>query len=273
MKIKEMRIDKCSFDTNADYSSFESFSIGHESCIIKFLEIINNKDLCIFLQEQKNKGKDIRILTPFVPQSYLEKMKFTLRTLFRNSLFEESMIIVNDLGMMHYIHKVDPNRKICLGRTWTFSFDFTPWGELIYANESSSVQKVVKQVNLYDDIKIDYFKNNNVVALESNITANTVESLENIVNNGIDVYINCSYYLYGIQRSCYIRRFSHSNQCDYSKCDEYAKVSLRGQWEEGEIYCNETVNYFPSKLFMHGNQICGLTRYDSKQLFNCIYSE
>jgi len=154
-----------------------------------------------------------------------------------------------------------------------FSFDFTPWGELIYENETDTVQQVIKQVNLLDDIKLNFFKNYHVVAIESNITQNTAPSLDQIATSGLDVYINDSFFLYGIQRSCYIRRISTDNQCDDEKCDAFIKMKLTGQWEDCAVFLNQTVEYFPSMFFLHGNQICGSKRLDSEHSFNHIFSE
>lgn len=273
MNLYEMRIDRFNFDTSENYDKYNSFSIGHESCIIKFFKIIQNTKFISFLQDQKDKGKDIRILTPFIPQNYLNTMKMTLNNLFKKSLFSESIIIINDLGMLHYIHQLYPHRKFCLGRNLIFSFDFTPWGELIYANETSQIQQIIKQVNLLDNTKIIFFKKYNVTSLESNITPNTFCSLKQLNSLGLDVYINESFFLYGIQRSCYIRRNSPDNQCDYKKCDMCQKITLTNQWEECNFFLNETVKYFPSVLLLRGNQICGQARFHNEHQFNRIISE
>lgn len=273
MRVNEMRIDRFSFNLTKDYKDFQSFSIGHESCIIKFFKIFQNNEYRRFLQTQKDEGKEIRILTPFVPQCYLENMKKVLSCELSNPLFHESMIIVNDLGMMKYIHEIDPERKICLGRSLLFSFDFTPWGELIYYNETIDIQTIIKQVNLLDDIKIKFFKGFNVVAVESNITNNTFPSLQKLKEYGTDVYVNESFYLYGVQRSCYVRRYSFDNQCNYDECDAQKKITLASQWEASESFLNETTDFFPAVLFLRGNQICGNRRYKAEHPFNCVFSE
>ncbi len=273
MKITEMRIDRFNFDITADYKKYNSFSIGHESCIIKFFRIIRNPQFLYFLKEQKKKNKQIRILTPFVPQQHLLEMKAILNQLLREEVFDESVIIVNDLGMLYYIHQLDPKRKICLGRTLVFSFDFTPWGELIYANESRAVQDVIKQVNIYDDIKIIFYKRFNVMSLETNITPNTLDSLIKVKNAGIDIFVHKEFYLYGIQRSCYIRRLSSACRCDNVKCDQSREISLASQWEESDIFLNDAAKYFPTPLILRGNQICGQSRFKEEHPFNCIISE
>lgn len=273
MKITEMRIDRYNFDITADYKKFNSFSIGHESCILKFFRIIQDPQFVNFLKKQKRYNKQIRILTPFVPQQHLLEMKAVLKQLLREDIFSESVIIVNDLGMLYYIHQLDPKRKICLGRTLVFSFDFTPWGELIYANESRAVQNVIKQVNFYDDIKITFYKQFNVMSLETNITPNTLDSLMKVNDSGIDIFIHESLFLYGIQRSCYIRRLSPTCRCDYKKCDQSMKISLASQWEECDIFLNDAAKYFPAVLFLSANQICGQARLKEEHPFNSIISE
>lgn len=273
MKILEMRIDRLDFDITADYRKYESFSIGHESCILKFIQIIQNPQFIKFLMEQKKNKKTIRILTPFVPQQHLLEMKTILNRLLNEEVFRDSIIIVNDFGMLYYIHQLDSKRKICLGRTLIFSFDFTPWGELIYANERNDIQQVIKQVNFYDDIKIMFYKRFNVMSLESNITPNTLDSLIKLNEAGFDIFVHESFYLYGIQRSCYIRRLLASGQCDYTKCDSCKEISLISQWEETDTFLNEVVKYFPSALFLRGNQICGPLRLKEEHPFNRIISE
>jgi len=144
---------------------------------------------------------------------------------------------------------------------------------LIYKNESENVREVIKQVNLFDDIKLDFFKGYNVTAIESNITDNTADSLIKINDSGLTVYINESYFLYGIQRSCPICRSSLHNQCDCQKCDIPVRITLARQWEDCQSFLNETIKYFPSVLFLRGNQICGKKRFHSEHPFNHIFSE
>lgn len=270
MNRLEMRIDRYSFDTERDYDRFDSFSIGHESCAVKFFHIIQQANLLEFLKEQSAKGKEIRILTPFVPQSHISKMKSVLRDLFCDPMFKDSMVTVNDLGMMQYIHALEHNREICLGREMVFSFDFTPWGQLIYKNETENVQHIIKQVNFYDDIKMSFFKRFNVTSIESNLTSGTMESLMKIQNNGFRVYINDSFFLYGIQRSCYVRRQTPNGKCNQKICDQMKRISLSAQWEESGYYKNDAAAFFPSELFLRGNQICGRARSGEAYKFGYV---
>ena len=53
MNAYEMRIDQLNFNTTASYDNISAFSIGHESCIIKFFKVIQNPILLKFLEKQK----------------------------------------------------------------------------------------------------------------------------------------------------------------------------------------------------------------------------
>ncbi len=257
MSVFEMRIDQLGFDTEGVYHNIQSFSIGHESCILKFFMIIRNMKLLEFIKRQKDAEKQIRIMTPFVPEKHLEEMKDVIKKICANEEFKDSIIIVNDFGLMNYIHKIDKGRKMCLGRGMLVCFDYAPWGSKIYENEPVQIQKAVSQVSFYDDEKMSFFRQYNVTEIEANITEGTAESLKEIQKAGFKVNVHQSTFLYGTQRSCHIRRSCPAQTCSGLECEEPQKLELNELWcSEGFYKAAEDVP-FPSPLYLHGNQIYG----------------
>lgn len=257
MAALEMRIDRLNFDTTADYSHIQSFSIGHESCIVKFFKIIRHTNLLNFVNEQKKNEKPIRIITPFVPEKHLDSMKFTMEKICRQKCFENSTIIVNDFGLMNYIFKIDPKRQMCLGRSLSVCFDYAPWGHKIYENESSQIQDVASQISFYDDEKMEFYSRYNITEIEANFTKNTIESLKNIQKAGFKVNVHQSTFLYGIQRSCYIKRYHVKQTCTGTECEYARRIELDSLWDNtGFFEASENIE-FPSPLYLRGNQIYG----------------
>lgn len=64
----EIRIDSLGFDVSKSYRNISSFSIGHESCVVKLFEIFRREPLLQFVREQRELGRPVQILTPFVPE-------------------------------------------------------------------------------------------------------------------------------------------------------------------------------------------------------------
>lgn len=261
MSTFEIRIDGTGFRVEGNVGEIRAFSIGHETCAVKFLQVTHQKRLLDFLKTQKRAGKEIRIVTPFIPQTYLDAVKERLQALFQQECFMDSVVIVNDLGLMSYIHKADPDRRICLGRSLLFSFDYTPWGTDIFCSESETVQAVVRQVNFWDDEKLAFFRKYHVTEVEANLTTGTRESLKKVQEAGFKVNVHKSTFLYGTQRSCFVKRFSQNPAvCCETKCEHIERLELSKMWEAADFYPKIKEVPFPESLFLRGNQILGAER-------------
>lgn len=259
MNTYEMRIDQLTFNTIGAYNNIEAFSIGHESCIIKFFKVIRDQVLLEFIKNQYKLGKQIRIITPFVPEQHLEEIKDLIFHLCQEECFQNSIIIVNDLGLMHYIHRIDPTRQMCLGRNLLSCFDHAPWGHRIYESELPHIQKIIAQVSFYDDEKMDFFRQYHIAEIESNLTEGSTDSLKEIQKAGFKINIYQSSFLYGIQRSCYIRRYNADQTCNGTECESPELLELDKLWCGAGFYqMKEPIN-FPSPLYLRGNQIYGKT--------------
>lgn len=263
MSALEFRIDSAAFpiakiEGKAD--AVQAFSIGHETCAVQFLQVTQSGTLLDFLGRQKRAGKAVRIVTPFLPERYLAPVQERLRALFQQECFADSVVIVNDLGLMIYLHKIDPARCICLGRTLLFSFDYTPWGEAIFASESEAVQAVMRQVNLWDDEKLAFFRACHGTEIEANLTAGTLESLQKIQRAGWKVNVHKDTFLYGTQRSCFVKRFSRDPACCTTECHRLERLELSQLWEPVDFYAKPEGMPFPEPLFLRGNQILGAGR-------------
>ncbi len=255
MNTYEVRIDQINFNTIADYSTVEAFSIGHESCILKFFKVIQEPSLLDFIKAQHQSGKQIRIITPFVPERHLDTLKALIEQLCQEKCFQNSVIIVNDFGLMNYIHRIEPTRQMCLGRNLLSCFDHAPWGSKIYESEPPEIQKVIAQVSFYDDEKMDFFRQYHIREIEANLTEESTESLKQIQKAGFKVNIYGFSFLYGIQRSCYIRRYCADQTCSGTECELPEPLTLDKLWCGAGFYQMDENIQFPSPLYLRGNQI------------------
>lgn len=265
----EVRIDNRNFNVNADYSKYDSFSIGHESCIHKFWDIVNNKKNIEFLKVIKKEQKEIKLLTPFIPEKLWDDFSNRFKVLISSELFMNSVIIVNDLGLLTYVHKLETDRKFCMGRSLIFSFEYTPWGDMIYESEDESIKAIIKQLNFYDDDKINYYRKYNVSEIEVNYKPGIYDSIKNIEKKGIRVIVNKRDFLYGIQRSCEVKRKHNNRQDCQSLCDDKTRICLYKIWEQAEYYDPDNIS-FPTELYISGNSITGNCFDDEKNFENMI---
>jgi hypothetical protein len=251
-----MRIDQLNFPTEVEYDGIHAFGIGHESCVLKFIRIVREARLLEFAGRQRVSGKEIRLVTPFVPERHLNEMKTVLREVLAYPVFADCVVVVNDLGMMNYIHRIDETRRMCLGRGLIACFDYAPWGRHIYEHELPSVQKAVAQVSLYDDEKTALFRHYQVTEVETDLTDGSVESLRELQKEGFKVYIHRSSVLYGTQRSCYIRRRSSDQTCSGVECEQIEKIEPYQLWDSAGFFEVPPDTEFPT-MYLRGNQICG----------------
>lgn len=256
MSCYEMRIDQLNFHTEAKYDGIQSFSIGHESCVLKFIRVIRKPQLLEFAERQKKSGKKIRIVTPFIPERHLGEVKTVLRETLARPVFEDCVVVVNDLGLMNYLHRIDEMRQICLGRGLIACFDYAPWGRSIYENESPSIQKAVAQVSLYDDEEMALFRHYQVTEVEADLTEGSAESLKELQKEGFRIYVHRSSILYGTQRSCYIRRCSSDQTCSGIECERVEKMEPDRLWDSAGFFEIPPDMNFPA-MYLRGNQICG----------------
>ena len=256
MSCCEMRIDQLNFHTEANYEGIQLFGIGHESCVLKFIRVIRDLQLLELAERQKKFGKKIRIVTPFIPERHLGEMKTVLRETLARPVFEDCVVVVNDLGLMNYLHRIDERRQMCLGRGLIACFDYAPWGRSIYKNESPSIQKAVAQVSLYDDEEMALFRRYQVTEVEADLTEGSAESLKELQKEGFRIYVHRSSILYGTQRSCYIRRRSSDQTCSGIECERVEKMEPDQLWDSAGFFEIPPDTNFPT-MYLRGNQICG----------------
>lgn len=255
MSCRELRIDRMDFPAEADYGEVQSFGIGHESCVLKFIKVIRDPGLLEFAGRQKEAGRTIRIVTPFIPERHLNEVKAVLQEALARPVFEDSTVVVNDLGLMNYLHRVDGMRRMRLGRSLISCFDYAPWGRSIYENESPSVQKAVAQVSLYDEEEMALFRRYQVTEVEADLTEGSAESLKELQKEGFQVYVHRSSILYGTQRSCWIRRRSPGHTCGGGECERAERLEPDRLWDGAGFFEIPPDTNFPV-MYLRGNQIC-----------------
>ena len=269
--LKELRMSKLKLSKAVNYDDYQSFSIGSDTCIIKFFKLTEDQELLDFLRARKAEGKQIKIVTPFVPEKHLDKMKKVLKNMLQSDLFKDSVVVVNDLGMMQYIHSISKTTGVCIGRILLYSVDTVPWGELISRSETEEVQKIVHQISLYDNIKMEFYKEFNVTEIEVNLTEGCVESLKAIQKNGFKVNVHHRDILYGTQRSCPIRRNGNFD-CAGSECEQFEELHFYQLWSPTGPYAPSDNIPFPESIYVEGNRIAGtLKEIDESWSDDVIY--
>lgn len=147
-------------------------------------------------------------------------------------------------------------RRMCLGRSLMACFDYAPWGRSIYENESPAIQKVVAQISLYDDKKMDLFRRYQVTEAEADLTEGSVASLRELQMAGFGINVHRASILYGIQRSCYVRRRSPCQTCSGVECEQAEKLEPKQLWDSAGFYEISPDTNFPA-MYLCGNQILG----------------
>lgn len=96
-------------------AAYDRIYFGHEFCQRLMPSSDHVKQAATFCTENK---KTFSLVTPFVTNAGLELVQHTIRTLMEHAP-EGVEIVVNDLGVLHWLHREYPTVPIALGRLLT----------------------------------------------------------------------------------------------------------------------------------------------------------
>lgn len=247
--------------------NYDVVSLGSENC---FHQIPSFKKITDLLQSI-DQDKEVKIVTPFVPEESLDNMKKLLTDL--AALQRKLSVVVNDIGILYFIHreKIDCF-TVGVGRFLERSYSLIPWNEKILSDEKEYVRESFLQTNCSDHYKMEMYRGFGVKFFELNPLEHMEKSVESLKQNGFVVDVHFGNKIVAMSRSCPVKRY-YKDQ-DLNVCPEKCNRSIHAKFKKKWImpYNTETFEdsyktdpelekVFP-ELIIRGNKY--LVRSDEK---------
>lgn len=195
--------------------SSKNIAIGSEVCPAHFLRKANNDAI----NEAAKQKKSIRLVTPIVPQKYLDEIYNIIC-----SLPTHSKVTFNDYGLLYKCRELIASSKIIpvLGRIITRSLIDCPWYEDIVKDDSQYID-IFKKNNMHFEAKIEFLRDWGIKEIEVNNCPQ--ESLDYFHKKRINVAQYSTYNLLSVSRTCFCSKLAGKPTLECYKEKECSSLS------------------------------------------------
>lgn len=205
-------------------SQYTTVRFGTEGCVNKFcksMEELLTTDL---------KLKDIHIVTPRIPDKYMEKTVRYIEEVKEKYGIES--IVINDYGLLYKLKGIGMKfNEVIIGRTLIRSLAYVPWGNFIIRDENDSMKENLLMANIFHKSKIEFFKEYDVTGVELCQSPLLKETIEILHENNMKAYVYHNTVIATIGRTCPIVRMKKTTAVDCEHlCDTCYKVELDKVW-------------------------------------------
>ncbi len=182
-------------------------AVGDDGCIHK---VPKSADAVRAREQIERAGYKFRIVTPKLPELHIDDMVATMKNL--HSIGDNFSLTVNDFGLLYACvkHSILP-KTITMGRTIARSQQDCPWLEHLHKDSREFVEQMRSQNNMYDEQKIDFFRNHNAASIETNWHPQDSSSLMKSRERGLRVGIHLGYPSVAFARACPIAKYFHKS--------------------------------------------------------------
>lgn len=196
------------YQENLTFSSSENIVLGSEICPVHLLKQMNKE----IINVAARKKKQIRFVTPIVPQKYIDEIYDVICSLPANS-----KVTFNDYGLLYKCRGIISSNRLVpvLGRIITHSLIDCPWYESIVKYDNQYMN-ILKRNNMDFASKIEFMRDLGIKEIEVNNCPQ--DSLANFHKNGIGVVQYSTYNILSVSRTCFYAKF-----VDISTTDCYKK--------------------------------------------------
>lgn len=241
--------------TNSDdiLEKHQSIAVGNEGCVYYLLgaQVENILNQCVI---QKKK---VRIITPFIPNDYLERV-FLMITHW-SEVIPNLKVTFNDWGLIYACKDLIEQEKIVpvLGRILTRSMIDCPWYDKLLLSENQEARDATFGYNLYHDSKLNLLNEFHIQEVELNYHPEYVKEWLAIKQS---IKITCHpNNLISVGRLCFAARYKKSTfpECYNEKlCLRKYPLSLKAKgfnMSDGS-FSEESKKHFLD-MYLQGNVV------------------
>ena len=201
----------------------DTIGIGDEGCYYRLPAV--EKALAV-KQKIERAGIRFRLITPKIFQNHFDEVIYLIRRLSESG--KNYHLTVNDLGLLHICREkgILPD-YVTLGRGMTRSFMECPWYENLLRDEEEELQRTIIQNYMAHKVKLDFFNQYGVNAIEANMVNEQEDAYGNIVDNGWKVNVHYGYMTVSVARICQTAKYHRINPPDcFEKCSERLTLQM-----------------------------------------------
>lgn len=191
--------------------------IGHESCPYFYRQ----EDVDTLIDHAESYGLAVKVNVPIVFEDYLDYFKKETVRLTEN--YPSVKLIVNDWGMLYYLHGIYPDKKFAAGLGISFSYADCPWNFHIVEEEHEKYRKMLETHNFDSSVMLQTLFDlgvNEIIMGDMDILE---DSYRRISEFGMMITINKNVNIVTISRACHILRILGKTGEKGVGCSKYCR--------------------------------------------------
>lgn len=254
--MREFRV--INYDTlvkivSSEKDKYSTIILGHENCPNFYIQSDIDKMIEYALKNKLN----VKVNIPVLFEDYLEFFKQETERLLEK--YPTVKIIVNDWGILYYLHRKYPEQKFCAGKGISFTYSDNPWNQHILMAEKEKYRKALLAHNFENAETISALKELGVDEIELSDLAQSYNAYKHLKEAGFIVSINRHLCVVTMSRACHSLRFlnkvSEMGAC-IKYCNASIKISIKKYFDmmETELKTiSEDTKKMQPDMFFHGN--------------------
>lgn len=255
---------------------FNGVILGHENCPHFYRQL----DIDKMIQISIDSGLDIRVNIPVLFEEYLQEFENEAERLINK--YPDIKIIVNDWGILAYLHERYPEAKFTAGKGISFTYGDNPWNEHILLAEKEEYREILKAHNMENPDTITALKELGVDEIELSDLEMSYQAYKNLKSNGFKLLVNKNMSVVTMSRACHCLRFldkhSEMGNC-INYCTEKIVLSIQQFFDMANMelkeISKETKDMQPD-MIVNGNLVMvknSLTATEFENIDILVYDE
>ena len=206
---------------------YDCVSIGNEFC---FYKMKKNIDYNIeYFDDFVKRGKEIRILTPFVSNEHFDSLVKMIDEIYLK-YHDNISFIINDFGVLGYINKnFCEIKKLYIGQMLNYSLEEYLWNDVMLQGENSEVKKIWKMDVFANEELLQYFKSNfKIKGIVLNNFSNREQEVSLLNTLDMEPIVVLNYHVMAVSRVCNTVKFfdiKAGENCE-NLCDNDLNIDL-----------------------------------------------
>ncbi len=240
------------------------FEVGSESCSIKFCQeirnLVENRHLCI--------GKKITIVTPKVPQAYVEMVVMHILDVIE--MIDITAIIINDYGVLFELRKSGVKVEFIFGRLLVRSQEYEHnYMKRLDLYENKDVLQSWLNPSILHYKKIELLKKMNFTGVELSPSDSVKNLLLDIKGFELDVFVHYNLFIGAVGRACVSAKQNNVRTGNCSNlCSTTYNLKLSKMYGNFDTPSQEEVDEFSENIVI-GNVLYFLKKVDDFPFDKC----
>lgn len=197
----------------------EGVILGHENCPHYYNQLNIDK----MIETAKEQGFKVKVNIPVLFEEHLEEFKEESVRLLKS--YPDVKLVLNDWGILYYLHGLYPDTKFCAGKGISFSYGDNPWNEHILEAEKEEYREALKSSNMENADTIEQLKLLGVDEIEMGDLELSEHAYKHLSEEGFRIAVNKGMSITTMSRACHCLRFLDKVD-EMGKCIQYCNKEI-----------------------------------------------